>query len=80
MSGNSCASSQSKALLKDMQNRADARAVDDHPLIAVKESVCMGYCAEGPNVKIIGGDFYHQVQTDQIDEILDAAEQLAASK
>ncbi|MEG3619260.1 (2Fe-2S) ferredoxin domain-containing protein [Magnetovibrio sp. PR-2] len=80
MSGNSCAGSQSKALLKAMQDRADARTLDDHPLISVKESVCMGYCGEGPNVKIIGGDFYHEVELDQIDAILDDAEKLASAK
>lgn len=80
MSGNSCASLKSKELLKTMQNRADARAIDGHQLVSVKESVCMGYCAEGPNVKIIGGDFYHHVELDQIDAILDDAEALAASK
>jgi len=30
--------------------------------VLVLESVCMGYCGEGPNVKIIGGNFYHAVK------------------
>ena len=80
MSGNSCAGSQSKALLKAMKDRADVRTVEDHPFVSVKESVCMGHCANGPNVKIIGGDFYHHVKLDEIDAILDDAEKVAASK
>lgn len=63
-----------------MRERADARTLDDHPLVSVKESVCMGHCANGPNVKIIGGDFYHHVEPEQIDTILDDAEKLAADK
>ncbi|MCR4377124.1 MAG: (2Fe-2S) ferredoxin domain-containing protein [Rhodospirillales bacterium] len=30
--------------------------------VSVLESVCMGYCGDGPNVKIIGGGFYHAVK------------------
>ncbi|MCW8915699.1 MAG: (2Fe-2S) ferredoxin domain-containing protein [Magnetovibrio sp.] len=76
MSGSSCAGRDSKPLLKAMQNRADARVLDGAPLVKVQSSVCMGYCKEGPNVKVIGGKFYHQTTLDDIDGILDDAEQV----
>ena len=78
LSGQSCASRESKAVLKALQNRADERVLDGHPLVEVKQSVCMGYCGEGPNVKIIGGDFFHGVGESDLDAILDAAEQTLA--
>ncbi len=76
MSGSSCAGHGSKPLLKAMQNRADARTLDGHPLVKVQSNVCMGYCKEGPNVKVIGGKFYHHVTPEDIDEILDDAEKV----
>lgn len=30
--------------------------------IVVRESVCMGFCAKGPNLKVMGGDFHHGVK------------------
>ena len=74
MSGASCAGQESKAVLHAMQRRADERALMGHPMVTVRSSVCMGYCGDGPNVKVINGDFYHQVGLDDIDAILDEAE------
>lgn len=75
MSGKSCAGQSSKKILKALQNRADERALDGHPLVEVKSSVCMGYCGDGPNIKIIGGGFHHSVGEGHLDTILDEAEQ-----
>lgn len=78
MSGNSCANQKSKQLLKALQSRADERALSGGPMVKVKSSVCMGHCATGPNVKIIGGEFHHQVQLSDVDAILDEAEKPTA--
>jgi len=77
MSGNSCANQKSNSVLKALQKRADERALDGGALVTVRSSVCMGYCTKGPNVKIIGGDFLHGVQLDDLDTVLDAAERTA---
>lgn len=74
MSGNSCANQKSKDILKALQSRADERALAGGALVKVRPSVCMGYCGDGPNVKIIGGDFHHRVGMDDLDAILDEAE------
>lgn len=76
MSGTSCAGRKAKVLLKSLQRRADERALDGHPLVSVRQSVCMGHCAEGPNVKIIGGAFHHNAGEKDIEGILDEAEAL----
>jgi len=74
MSGNSCANQKSKVILKALQSRADERALAGGPLVKVRSSVCMGHCGDGPNVKVINGDFHHRVQITDIDTILDKAE------
>jgi len=50
------------------------RAVERGDVVKVTTSVCMGYCGEGPNVKILGGDFFNGVTPEDFDKILDAAE------
>ena len=77
MSGNSCANEKSKGVLKALQKRADERALNGGTLVTVRSSVCMGYCAKGPNVKIIGGAFMHGVQVEDVDMVLDAAESVS---
>lgn len=74
MGGNSCANQKSKAVLRALQVRADERAVAGGEHVAVRPSVCMGYCDEGPNVKIMGGALLHNVRIEDLDRVLDAAE------
>jgi|GEM_PF-689636 len=74
MGGNSCANQKSKTVLKALQLRADERVLAGGPLVAVRPSVCMGYCEQGPNVKIMGGGFFHEVRIEDVDKVLDAAE------
>jgi len=77
MSGSSCANRKSKEVLKALQARADARALVGGPLVAVRPSVCMGYCGDGPNIKIMGGEFFHGVRLEDVDTVLDEAENVA---
>lgn len=62
-----------KATYQALAKRAKARG----DKVKVNTSVCMGYCAKGPNVKVLGGDFFHRVTDKDLDGILDAAEALA---
>jgi len=55
-----------RALLQRAKERGDR--------VEIKKNVCMGYCGQGPNVKILGGAFYHGVTPEGVDEILDAEE------
>lgn len=80
MSGKSCAEQHSKSVMKALQSRADERAIGGERLVHVRPSVCMGYCAQGPNVKIIGGSFHHAVRVEDIDKILDEAQRLGISE
>lgn len=77
MGGNSCANQKSKAVLRALQARADERAVAGGEHVVVRPSVCMGYCDEGPNVKIMGGALLHDVHLEDLDRVLDAAENVA---
>lgn len=52
------------------------RAAERGGVVKVSTSVCMGYCGEGPNAKILGGDFFHGVSVEDLDKILNAAEAL----
>jgi NADH:ubiquinone oxidoreductase subunit E len=53
-----------QALIKRAQERGGH--------VTITKSVCMGYCGEGPNVKIRGGPFFHHVTPQDVDDILDA--------
>ncbi|PHS75927.1 MAG: hypothetical protein COB59_11240 [Rhodospirillaceae bacterium] len=44
--------------------------------VKIKRNVCMGYCGQGPNVKIRGGEFFHDVKPEDAKMILDAEEDL----
>lgn len=58
LSGGSCSGQGAFEVLKAL--RAQPEVKDG--IVLVLESVCMGYCGEGPNVKILSGDFYHAVK------------------
>ena len=57
LSGASCAGHGASGVLKALRLEAAVKDGD----VVVRKSVCMGYCGEGPNVKILGGDFHHGV-------------------
>jgi (2Fe-2S) ferredoxin len=58
LSGGSCSGQGAFEVLRAL--RTEPEVING--TIAVLESVCMGYCGEGPNVKILSGDFYHDVK------------------
>ena len=54
-----------RALMSEAKDRGNK--------VKIKRNVCMGYCSQGPNVKILGGPFHHEVTVDDVDRILDLA-------
>ncbi|MDH5489434.1 MAG: (2Fe-2S) ferredoxin domain-containing protein, partial [Rhodospirillaceae bacterium] len=66
--GKACIGPKSRAVFRALHKRARERGGE----IEVERIVCMGYCSHGPNVKIHGGDFFHEVSVDDVDDILDA--------
>lgn len=69
MSGASCAGRGSHDVLGAL--RKCTRAQDG--TVSVRETVCLGYCDQGPNVKVMGGEFYHEQSPDDAEALLDAA-------
>lgn len=69
--GPACIGEASREVFRAFRKRAKERGVD----IQIDRNVCMGYCSHGPNVKILGGPFFHEVTVDDVDRILDLASQ-----
>ena len=72
ISGVSCAGKDSPKVLKALANAC--AGIDG---VEVKKSVCMGYCGQGPNVKVLGGKFYHEVGEGDVETIVQDALALA---
>ena len=70
--GKGCIGSKSREVFRALRARAKERAEEGLGNIEVERMVCMGYCGQGPNVKIHGGPFFHEVDPDKVDNILDA--------
>jgi len=73
--GRACIGPRSREVFRALHQRARERAEEGEDEVQVERIVCMGYCSHGPNVKIHGGPFFHEVGEDDVDEILDAVTQ-----
>jgi len=69
--GKACIGPQSREVFRTLHKRAKERGGE----VAVERIVCMGDCSFGPNVKIHGGPVFHEVTVDDVDAILDQAQQ-----
>lgn len=76
LSGTSCSGQGAAAVLKALRRDPAVKNGD----VAVSESVCMGYCGEGPNVKILGGDFHHGVMPTAAGDLVREALEQSAKK
>ncbi|MBL4692473.1 MAG: (2Fe-2S) ferredoxin domain-containing protein [Magnetovibrio sp.] len=65
--GAGCISQGSIDVLAKLIQRARERG--DH--VTITKNVCMGYCGEGPNVKIRGGAYFHHVTVDDVEDIFE---------
>jgi len=73
--GKACIGPQSRAVFRALRKRAKERANEGQDEVTVERIVCMGDCSYGPNVKIHGGPVFHEVTVDDVDAILDQAQQ-----
>ena len=76
LSGSSCASQGSAAVLQALR----AEPAVQNGEVVVRESVCMGYCGAGPNVKVLGGDFHHDTTPADAATLVERALQQSARK
>jgi len=68
--GPACIGPKSREVFRALHKRAKERGGD----VQVERITCMGECSFGPNVKIHGGAVYNKVGLDDVERILDAAE------
>lgn len=66
--GRACIGPKSREVFRALHKRARELG----GAVEVERIVCMGYCSQGPNVKIHGGPFFHEVDPEDIDKIFDA--------
>ena len=66
----SCAARGSRDLIERLEAGIQAR----HLPYEVKESVCFGHCAKGPNVKLAGQAFKHGFSADDVEQFLGGLE------
>jgi NADH:ubiquinone oxidoreductase subunit E len=72
--GRACIGPDSRAVFRALHKRARDRAAQGGAEIKVERMTCLGYCSDGPNVKILGGRVFNEVTLDDVEAILDAAE------
>lgn len=65
--GPACIGERSREVFRALRKRAQENGGE----VEIKRNTCMGYCSQGPNVKILGGPFFHDVTVDDVDRILD---------
>ena len=64
----SCAQRGSKELLDWLEDEIRERGLN----CQVEQSVCLGHCPVGPNVRLLGGDFYHESTREKLIPLLDS--------
>lgn len=72
--GPACIGPKSREVFRALHKRAKERAKERASEVQVERITCMGECSFGPNVKIHGGAVYNEVGLDDVERILDAAE------
>ena len=63
----SCARRGSEELAAWLESEIEARGLDAQ----VDRAVCLGHCQHGPNVRLLGGDFYHEATEEKLILLLD---------
>ena len=64
----SCAHRGSEALADWLEGEIETRGLD----AKVDRSVCLGHCPHGPNVRLLGEDFYHESTQEKLIPLLEA--------
>lgn len=65
--GAGCIGVEATRVYEALVEQAAAREED----IEIVESTCIGYCSEGPNLKIYGGAVFNAVKVEDVPDILD---------
>ena len=63
----SCAQRGSEAVASWLEEEIERRGLNAH----VERSICLGHCLYGPNVRLLGGDFYHTATEKSLAPLLD---------
>ena len=64
----SCAHRGSEALADWLEREIESRGLDAR----VDRSVCLGHCPSGPNVRLLGEDFYHESTQEKLIPLLES--------
>lgn len=67
----SCAGRGSEALARSLQTEIDQRKLP----YRVERIRCFGFCSRGPNLRVVGGPFWHHAGEGDLARILDWLEQ-----
>ncbi len=63
----SCAGRGSKVIAQKLEQVLDERNVP----LKVEMIQCFGFCSRGPNIRLVGGPFRHNVKLEEVEEIAD---------
>jgi NADH:ubiquinone oxidoreductase subunit E len=66
----SCAQRGSEELADWLEQEISARGL----AVKVERSVCLGHCPIGPNVRLLGKDFYHESTKEKLIPLLESLE------
>lgn len=66
----SCAQRGSEELADWLESEIEKRGLD----AKVDRSVCLGHCPVGPNVRLLGAEFYHESTKEKLIPLLEALE------
>jgi len=64
----SCAQRGSEALADWLEGEIETRGLN----AKVDRSVCLGHCPVGPNVRLLGEDFYHESTKEKLIPLLES--------
>ena len=64
----SCARRGSEALAEWLETEIDERGLQAR----VERSVCLGHCPVGPNVRLLGKEFFHEASREKLIPLLDS--------
>ena len=71
----SCAQRGSEELADWLEEEIKQRGLD----AKVDRSVCLGHCQDGPNVRLLGADFFHESTREKLIPLLNNLEETKSS-
>ncbi len=71
--GKCCGQAGGPAIAEALRTGVGARGIRAE----ITEIVCLGKCADGPNLRIVGGEFHQHLRPDDVPRLLDLLEDRA---